>query len=300
MPPMKDLFLAFGWFLAMGAGRLPLILLWRLGALLGWALYWLPNESRRVTQINISLCFPQLSEQEQRQLVKQSLIEDGRLLLELLFLWSQPPKQLLDKVVSVEGEELLTEALAKNRGVLIALPHLGAWELAAVYCAQFPGLTALYKPGRIEFINERIKALRQRAGMQLFATDKVGVKALFKALKEGAPVIILPDQVPPKGTGELVDFCGEPAYCTKLYSRLAQVSQAPTLLLLVTRDIGSRGFRIQIRPISNEIYSSDLQTSIACLNQSLESAIRQLPEQYLWNYKRFTSRPSGLPKVYKK
>ncbi len=297
---MKNLFLTIGWSGAMWVGRLPIVILWKFGVLLGWVLYCLPTESRRVTRINIGLCFPKLSRQAQRQLLKKSLIEDGRLLFETLSIWSQPRSKLLDRVIEVVGEENLTEALAKKQGVLLALPHLGAWELAALYCAQFPGLVGLYKPGRIAILDEKIKSVRQRAGLRLFATDQRGVTGLFKALKAGSPVIILPDQVPPKGTGELVDFFNEPAYCTKLYSRLAHVSGAPTLLLAVRRDVAARGFRIEIRPISKSIYSDDLTDSIACLNQSLEAVIHPTPEQYLWSYKRFASRPGRLLKVYKK
>jgi KDO2-lipid IV(A) lauroyltransferase len=41
-----------------------------------------------------------------------------------------------------------------------------------------------------------------------------------------------------------------------------------------------------------------LENAVAAMNAAIEQAVRQLPEQYLWSYKRFKTRPPGMPKVY--
>ena len=43
-----------------------------------------------------------------------------------------------------------------------------------------------------------------------------------------------------------------------------------------------------------------VEIKAAALNRAVETAVRRIPSQYLWSYKRFKSRPEGLPKVYRR
>lgn len=65
--------------LVVGALRLFALLPWRavqgVGAGIGWLMWKLPNRSREVVRINLSKCFPELSETELEKLVGQSLME---------------------------------------------------------------------------------------------------------------------------------------------------------------------------------------------------------------------------------
>jgi KDO2-lipid IV(A) lauroyltransferase len=44
--------------------------------------------------------------------------------------------------------------------------------------------------------------------------------------------------------------------------------------------------------------AASLEVSAAALNQGVEAAVRSLPAQYLWVYKRFKTRPPGEAKLY--
>ena len=41
----------------------------------------------------------------------------------------------LEGFIPEYGHELVEQALAKDKGVILATPHLGAWEAAGLYCA---------------------------------------------------------------------------------------------------------------------------------------------------------------------
>lgn len=60
--------------LVVGALRLFALLPWRavqgVGAGIGWLMWKLPNRSREVVRINLSKCFPELSETELEKLVR--------------------------------------------------------------------------------------------------------------------------------------------------------------------------------------------------------------------------------------
>ncbi len=82
--------LIFAKFFLTVCSWLPLPAIHLLGACLGWALTLVPNRLSRDTRTNISLCLPALDKQQQLRLVRESLVETGKTLLETGALWLQP------------------------------------------------------------------------------------------------------------------------------------------------------------------------------------------------------------------
>ncbi|VFT29397.1 lipid A biosynthesis lauroyl acyltransferase [Pseudomonas aeruginosa] len=82
---------------------------------IGWLMWKLPNRSREVVRINLSKCFPELSEAELEKLVGQSLMDIGKTLTESACAWIWPPEKSLKYIREVEGMEVLEEALGVRR-----------------------------------------------------------------------------------------------------------------------------------------------------------------------------------------
>ena len=61
----------------------------------------------------------------------------------------------------------------------------------------------------------------------------------------------------------------------------------------------AEGFEMVFRPADPEIYSEDIETSVAALNRSVEVCVRDHPEQYQWEYKRFKGAQVNSVQVYK-
>ena len=51
---------------------------------------------------------------------------------------------------------------------------------------------------------------------------------------------------------------------------------------------------------SQRIAAKSNERALAQLNQWIEQAVSQHPEQYLWAHRRFKTRPAGEPKLYRK
>lgn len=125
---------------------LPLPVVHFLGGLAGKFIFYIPNRIRHVAQKNIELCLPELNKDAQKKLLKNSLIESGKTLSEMGVMWLSNSKYTLSLITSVEGEEHLKTALNKQKGVLLAMPHIGSWELVNLYVARHYPVTSLYKP----------------------------------------------------------------------------------------------------------------------------------------------------------
>src|SRR5687768_46779 len=126
------------------AGALPLRALHAIGAVAGRLLALFRTREWRVARRNLELCFPELGETERARLLRDTLAETGKSTVELAKFWTRADESLA-RIVRVEGRELIDTALAQGRGVLIAAPHLGAWELLNLYLSTIAPLTILYR-----------------------------------------------------------------------------------------------------------------------------------------------------------
>lgn len=268
-----------------------------LGTMIGLCLYWLPTKVKHIARINLSLCLPDMSEQQRKTLLRQSLIEMGKSFTELGPLWLWKPEKLMRHIKGVENEACLLEALAKQQGLIILTPHLGCWELTSLHYASSRTVTCLYRPPKIQELEAVLNQARQRTGANLVPTNTTGVKALFAALSRKEAVGILPDQDAGNG-GVFVPFFGVSANTVKLIPRLINKTHAQVLMVYARRLTRGRGYVIHFLKPEDDIYSSDLEVSASAMNRAVETCIRENISQYQWGYKRFKRRQEGETSYY--
>lgn len=271
----------------------------RLGAVLGGLLGRTPNAARHIAERNLALCFPELPPAERDRLLRRTLIETGKGFLELGPLWLWPGERVLGLVQgSVAGEDELAAAVNRQQGAILLTPHLGAWEIAGLYYSSRYPLTILYRPSRVG-MDQLSRQGRGRVGGRVVATDPAGIRALLAGLRRGEVLGILPDQDPgEEGGGVFTPFFGIAAGTMTLVSRLALKTGAPVFLTWAERLPQGQGYTLHLRSLPEVASAASLEDSAAALNRGIEAAVRSLPTQYLWAYKRFKTRPQGQPKLY--
>jgi KDO2-lipid IV(A) lauroyltransferase len=112
-----------------------------------------------------------------------------------------------------------------------------------------------------------------------------GVRTLYKALRRGEAVGVLPDQVPQLGEGAWADFFGRPAYTITLVRRLQKQTGATVIFCFAERLADAKGYVIHF-----ERYRGG-ELDEAALNREIENLIRRRPTQYLWSYNRYKAPP---------
>ncbi|WP_303909329.1 lysophospholipid acyltransferase family protein [Thiohalomonas denitrificans] len=288
-----------GWLgiLMRAFAALPLPLAHATGALLGWLAELFPNRNREITRRNLELCLPDLSPGERHRLERRSLIETGKTLAEAPQTWCGEPEEILSRIESTSGESAVKQALSEGRGVIVAGPHLGAWEVIGLYLGAHYPITSLYRPPDSAALERLMTTGRERTGARLVPTDAKGVRALLKRVSRGEMVGILPDQDPGYEAGVFAPFFGIPALTMTLVPKLAAKSHALVVVGFAERLPGG-GYHIPFVPVGDTIYDPDPAISATALNQAVEQAVRHCPEQYQWSYKRFRRRPEGEPGLY--
>ncbi len=261
------------------------------------ALIWrLSSRLRRVSLVNLSLCYPQLPEAEREDRARQAMFHYACNALEVGVSWYAGRRRFEGLFEERVGWAHFEAGKAHGRGLLFLAPHFGAWEMLGLSVSKDLA-AALYKEGSDAAVDEVLIERRQRFGNHLVPAGRRGLKVLMDRLREGGAVAVLPDQEPTGGEGRFAPFFGEPALTGVLVPRLLQRTGARAVFAGCVRRPNGR-FRIHVLPAEEALYSEDMDTALAALNRGVESVIALAPEQYLWAYKRFRALPDGQGKRY--
>lgn len=258
----------------------------RIGHSIGWLLTRVSNRNLHVTTTNIQLCFPEMNSQDQQQLIKNSLIEMGKALTEAGPMWQWNKNKLFNFIKKINGEAHIQHAQDNKQGVILALPHIGNWELLALYCSSKYPTTTMYQKSKVAQFDTIIKNGRERFGAKLVPTNNQGIRAMLKALKSNELICVLPDQEPKKGNGIFAPFFNIQTYSMTLISRLANKTDAKVIIAYSNRLEKGEGYEINFVPL-DEFNSKSVEDSVSYLNAEIEKCILEIPEQYQWCYKRF-------------
>ncbi len=250
----------------------------------------------RIARINLSLCYPHLSDDEIKQICDKRMSHLAQAVLETPKVWRKGNPWVSKKVVAVKGLDLFEQAIADDRGTILVIPHQGNWEVLGLWAGERKAMTSLYDPPRMIELETWIKTSREQSGATLVPTNVRGVAALIKALKRGEITGILPDQQPPPESGEFVPLLGVEVRTMTLIHKLLQRSGSQALMCTALRVPG--GWELHFVAPAQDIYSTDEVTSLLALNKGVEDIIALAPEQYQWEYKRFRERPKGMDSIY--
>lgn len=277
---------------------LPLSMLYRLAYVCAYLLYYLPTKTQQIATVNIQKCFPHLSADEQKKLLWRTLLHNTCTMLEMPYIWCRPATNSFVHIDTIENEETFRQAFEKKQQAILITPHLGCWELSGLYASSQYPMAIMYRPSRLQ-IDDIIISGREKCGASTVTADTKGVRQLMKALQQGKVLGILPDQDPGEGEGVFVDFFGHSTYTMTLVMRLAQKFELPVFLLTAERHLSSQTFTLRYIQLVKEHYQhTTIHDAVTYMNTVIEQEIHRIPEQYLWTYRRFKTRPDNAPSFY--
>ncbi|MGH8192010.1 MAG: lysophospholipid acyltransferase family protein [Rhodanobacteraceae bacterium] len=273
--------------------RLPLRAFRGLGAALGWLFWATGNRKRRIVEANLALARTDLGDTERAALARDCVRETGVALVEVFGVWTHP-RRTLASVREVRGRELFDTAIAAKQGLILCAPHLGSWEVANYWVGVRTPFATFYTQPRHRQAEMLLRRLREGGASIQFPIDDSGVRRVFRHLKNGGVVSIMPDHVPRTG-GVVVPFFGVPALTMTLLPRLARRTGARVLVVFAERLPNAQGIRLHFREPPAALVDADPLIACAAMNAAIEACVRVTFTQYQWNYKRFKARAgSGL------
>ncbi|MGH8718603.1 MAG: lysophospholipid acyltransferase family protein [Burkholderiales bacterium] len=288
---LSRIVLAILWLLHL----LPLPLLAKLGEGFGMLVYAFGRERRRVVSINLKLCFPELSDRARERLLRGHCLTFGRGALENALCWWASKKRL-QRVCTIEGKQYLDQM--SGRPLILLAPHFVGCDIAGIrLSSEYPGIS-MYRRLKDPLLNELLLRGRTRFGMTTMVPDRGGLRQVVKAVKKGLPFYYLPDRDHGARDSVFTPFFGVPAATATALPRLAELTQAAVVPCIARQLPGGRGYVARFYPAWNAYPSGDESADAARMNAFIEERVREMPEQYFWNQKRFKTRPPGEAPLY--
>ena len=175
----------------------------------GTAWFWLSAAQRRAALDNYATVLGvDRSDPRVAQLAKRAFQNYGRMLMDFLLMGDLSPDDVNARV-SVDGLHHLDESLSAGRGLILALPHMGSWDMAAAFASvQGYRISAVAErfPGSLD---EAVISTRRRLGMEVIPLGRSAVRSITAALAANRMVALLCDLE--QGPGVKVRFFGRNA-----------------------------------------------------------------------------------------
>ena len=274
---------------------LPMPVLWVLGNAFGVFLHLLPLKLKKDALINVGLCFPELGKAGQRRLVRKHFRSLGVSFLCYGLGWWSSASRLL-RLVKFRDRHHYDNAIASGKSIIVFAPHFLALDIIGITLSIEQPYISMYRVSRNRLLDRMLKR-RGRFGGVLFER-KSNLKALIRHLREGRPFYYLPDQDPGGAEAVFVPFFGVPAATVTALSRIAKMTNAAVIPCYNRILPWGRGFEVRFEGPLRDYPSGDLEKDARRMNKKIEKAILQYPDQYIWGYRRFKTRPSGNPSLY--
>lgn len=278
------------WFERVLGGGLRVLGLvpWPVMSLFGWIVgeigYWLARPARRIALINVGLCFPELTMTARRRLVKRHFRVLGQSVMGVARAWWSSEAQL-QRFVRVRDREFYDAAIAAGRNVILLAPHFLGLEIGGLRLSLERDMISMYKPPKTVLAGALLHR-RWRFGATLWATD-APLRSLVRAIRARKPFYYLPDLDPGTADAVMVPFFGVETATLTALSRLATLTDAVVIPCVTRKLPGTEGFEVTFKAPLADFPSLDPVADATQMNEAIEEAIRTMPEQYLWTYRRF-------------
>jgi KDO2-lipid IV(A) lauroyltransferase len=269
-----------------------------LGRAVGVMLYAFGRHRRRVALRNLELCLPELDETARRRLAFEHFQWLGRSLLERGLLWYAPPERL-KRLIHVEGD--IGFAQSTDQPVMWLVPHFLALDVAGAALLLFQSRPAasIYQRQSNPVFDAAMRAGRTRFGDAAVFARSERALPLVRAIKQGRAFFNLPDMDFGRRETEFVPFFGVAASTLVAPSKMARGLGMKVQPIVATMLPGGQGYRVRCLPPWEDWPTDDPVADAAAMNRWIEAQIRAEPAQYLWVHKRFKTRPSGEPGLYR-
>ena len=257
----------------------------------------------RIARANLKAAFPEKSAAEIEMILRGSWDNLGRIGAEFAHLdrlWdydpAQPERRGRIEVPQI-GIERFKRLAEDGKPALIFAAHLANWEMPGICAATYRLDSAvLYRRPNIARLDRWIAQTREASMGQLISTGLDAPVKLAEALRRGAHVGMLVDQYYVRGVE--VTFFGQRTMANPLLARLARHFDCPIVGARIIRLPGNRftgEITEDIVPARDAEGKIDVAATMQVVMGVIEGWIREHPEQWLWQHRRWRPEDHSTP-----
>jgi len=276
--------------------RLPMGAVFAVGRVIGFLGYHLAKSRRHITEVNIAKCFPELSAQQQKALVRENFVHTGIGAVEIALPWLNPTRDLADRF-KIEGLEHLNAAHDLGNGIVLVGAHYTTIDITSQPLGSLGFVDVMYRQNK-----DPVWESLQYNGRKTFfdgVVERSDMRQILKRLRQGRTMWYAADQDYGIKHSVFAPFFGIDTATITVTSRLASKNKSAVLMLHQFRDLKRKTWTLKFTPMLENFPSGDDLADATRLNAMLEAEVKLVPAQYLWMHRRFKTRPTGEASFYK-
>ena len=276
--------------------RLPMGAVFAVGRVIGFLGYHLAKSRRHITEVNIAKCFPDLSAQQQKALVRENFVHTGIGAVEIALPWLNPTRDLADRF-KIEGLEHLNAAHDLGNGIVLVGAHYTTIDITSQPLGSLGFVDVMYRQNK-----DPVWESLQYNGRKAFfdgVVERSDMRQILKRLRQGRTMWYAADQDYGIKHSVFAPFFGIDTATITVTSRLASKNKSAVLMLHQFRDLKRKIWTLKFTPMLENFPSGDDLADATRLNAMLEAEVKSVPAQYLWMHRRFKTRPTGEASFYK-
>jgi lauroyl/myristoyl acyltransferase len=194
--------------------------------------------------------------------------------------WGPRPRPLH---IDVVGDEIVQQALAEHRGLVMLTGHFGSWEVAARVLGGLGrpvNLVTAYEANPT--VREFMHAVRTRHGFKVIYSARSVFTGLpiLQALRRDEIVGMQIEPWGPMPGSHAVDFCGRPARFQLGPFAVARVARAPLIPVFAVRT-GIRRYEIRVVGRFDPRTPAESAAALVATAKAYEAIVRAHPSQWL-------------------
>ena len=241
--------------------------------------------SKKKIILNIKKALPNMDEKNIEKISKKMWKNYGRILSEYMFI-KKFRNLKNDKIISVEGQEILDEIKNTKKPVVFISGHFNNFELMAMQIEKSDiNLAAIYRPLNNIFLNKIMERLRIKyICKKQIKKGRSGTRDLLESFKKNYSIALMIDQRVREGSK--VNFFGNLATTTTIPAQLIKKYKCELVPIYIER-YNNFYFKMYVAkpiPVSSK---KSVENITSFLNKVLEKMILKNPDQWIWTHDRW-------------
>jgi KDO2-lipid IV(A) lauroyltransferase len=252
---------------------------------------------KRVVERQIEAAFPEWDRARVERVARAAYESLGRTTIETAILPRYGKDTILELFNACPTWNVVEEAMAQQKGVILVAGHLGSWELSGAYlAARGIDLEAVVRQQENPLFDGYLTRTRHRIGMKVIY-DGDAVRRVPRALRSKAMVAFVMDQGAAGLASTWVPFFGRFAKTPRGAATFALRLGSPIIFLVALRQpdgsFTASFERVPVHETGDK--NADVDRIVSDCTAVLERWVRKAPEQYFWHHRRWKHQQPNTP-----
>jgi len=265
-----------------------------------WLARWVlinHRKRRHIVETNLAMCFPDKSDKARRIMTRRFFEYGAMAMLDYGLLWFAGSWRLNKRIV-MQGVEHIEDPYLSDRRIILLSCHTPGLDYGAIAITRRYPTVGLVNPARNPLFEWLVSRGRTRFNSRLIERS-AGIRHVVRAIRKKNLFYYLPDEdLGQTRQAEFLPYLGIPTATLTTLGRMANMTHALVVPCITHFNRRKDRYEVKCYPALKNFPTGDDSEDAKTMNQALEQMIREAPEQYMWSFRLFQSRPDNETSPY--